>query len=180
MKPSFPRDSYGFFAQETDDGQAIDRLGEADVILIGPSGIGKSTICAELAKLGLRAANIPLTPSQHPYGGCVLSSNGNLASLIQRGHPPVIGLYCDYRELSDRRIRAGKLPIHQRLASGTAHDCRAAHAYFRAVGCQILLDTTNLSASSCATEIKDMLAPPPPSAKADKSPVKKEKRPAPH
>jgi hypothetical protein len=48
------------YAIQYDDGQAIDKLGEAQVILVGASRTGKTPICVYLAMRGVRAANVPL------------------------------------------------------------------------------------------------------------------------
>ena len=48
------------YAIQYDDGQAIDKLGEAEVILVGASRTGKTPISVYLAMRGVRAANVPL------------------------------------------------------------------------------------------------------------------------
>ncbi|GIW97804.1 MAG: putative pyruvate, phosphate dikinase regulatory protein [Pirellulaceae bacterium] len=45
-----------------DDGQRIDELSQADVVLVGVSRVSKSVTCFYLAMRGLRAGNVPLTP----------------------------------------------------------------------------------------------------------------------
>ena len=51
------------FALNFDDGQHLDGLDEADVILVGVSRTSKTPTCIFLARRGIRAANIPLVPS---------------------------------------------------------------------------------------------------------------------
>lgn len=48
------------YAIQYDDGQAIDKLGEAEVILVGASRTGKTPISVYLAMRGVKAANVPL------------------------------------------------------------------------------------------------------------------------
>ncbi len=50
------------FALSFDDGQHLDGLNEADVILVGVSRTSKTPTCIFLARRGIRAANIPLVP----------------------------------------------------------------------------------------------------------------------
>jgi len=50
------------YALATDDGLGLDRYGEADVIVVGVSRVGKTPTCLYLAmQYGVRAANFPLT-----------------------------------------------------------------------------------------------------------------------
>ena len=48
------------FALDFDDGQDLDGIEEADVILVGVSRTSKTPTCIFLARRGIRAANIPL------------------------------------------------------------------------------------------------------------------------
>lgn len=50
------------FALQYDDGQDIDGLEEADVILVGVSRTSKTPTCIYLARRGVKAANVPLAP----------------------------------------------------------------------------------------------------------------------
>lgn len=45
-----------------DDGQALDRLDDAEVILVGASRTSKTPTCVYLAIRGVRAANVPIVP----------------------------------------------------------------------------------------------------------------------
>lgn len=51
------------FAMHHDDGQALETIGDADVILVGVSRTSKTPTCMYLANRGVRAANIPLAPN---------------------------------------------------------------------------------------------------------------------
>ncbi len=50
------------FALSYDDGQHLDGLNEADVVLVGVSRTSKTPTCIFLARRGIKAANIPLVP----------------------------------------------------------------------------------------------------------------------
>lgn len=51
------------FALNYDDGQTIEGIEEADVILVGVSRTSKTPTCIFLARRGIRAANIPMVPT---------------------------------------------------------------------------------------------------------------------
>lgn len=50
------------FTMAHDDGQSLDSINEAEVILVGASRTSKTPTCIYLAIRGVRAANIPLVP----------------------------------------------------------------------------------------------------------------------
>lgn len=50
------------FALGFDDGQSLDGIEEADVVLVGVSRTSKTPTCVFLARYGIRAANIPFVP----------------------------------------------------------------------------------------------------------------------
>ena len=50
------------FTIQHDDGQSLDTIREAEVILVGASRTSKTPTCVYLAIRGVRAANIPLVP----------------------------------------------------------------------------------------------------------------------
>jgi len=52
------------YAMTHDDGQNIDGLKQADIILLGISRTSKTPTCIYLANRGLKAGNIPLVPGQ--------------------------------------------------------------------------------------------------------------------
>ena len=49
-----------------DDGQSLDTIGDAEVILTGASRTSKTPTCVYLAIRGVRAANVPLVPHMPP------------------------------------------------------------------------------------------------------------------
>ena len=54
------------FAIHHDDGQGLAELERADVVLVGVSRTSKTPTCVYLAHRGIRAANVPLVPTQDP------------------------------------------------------------------------------------------------------------------
>ena len=69
------------FALHHDDGQNVQGLAEADVILLGVSRTSKTPTCVYLANRGIKAGNIPLVPgmSLPPF-------------LFDLKHPMIVGL----------------------------------------------------------------------------------------
>lgn len=54
------------FALAHDDGMRISELGQADIVLIGPSRVGKTPLTMYLSVLGWKTANVPLIPDIAP------------------------------------------------------------------------------------------------------------------
>ena len=54
------------FTIQHDDGQALETLDEAEVVLVGASRTSKTPTCVYLAIRGVRAANVPLVPNVAP------------------------------------------------------------------------------------------------------------------
>ena len=52
------------FTLEHDDGQNIETITNAEIILVGVSRTSKTPTCIYLANQGIKAANIPLVPNQ--------------------------------------------------------------------------------------------------------------------
>ncbi len=50
------------FALSFDDGQSLDGIEDADIVLVGVSRTSKTPTCIYLARRGIKAANIPLCP----------------------------------------------------------------------------------------------------------------------
>lgn len=69
------------YALAHDDGQGHWELGEADIVLVGPSRTSKSPTCVYLAYRGFKAANVPYVM------GCALPD-----SLFEIKKPLVVGL----------------------------------------------------------------------------------------
>lgn len=54
------------YAMAHDDGAEIEKLKQADVVLVGVSRTSKTPTCIYLAHRGIKAANIPLVPTREP------------------------------------------------------------------------------------------------------------------
>jgi len=52
------------YAIANDDGQGVERLEQADVVLVGISRTSKTPTCIYLAHRGIKAANVPIVPNQ--------------------------------------------------------------------------------------------------------------------
>ena len=68
------------FAIAHDDGQALDGLAQAQVILTGASRTSKTPTCVYLAIRGIRAANVPLVPGM-PAPPALLAAKGLVVGL---------------------------------------------------------------------------------------------------
>ena len=89
------------FAMHHDDGQGLDELERADVVLVGVSRTSKTPTCVYLAHRGIRAAHVPLVPTQDPP-----------ELLSQLKHPLVVGLVVSPdRLVSIRRNRLQHLGV---------------------------------------------------------------------
>lgn len=80
------------FTLAHDDGQLVEDLDEADVILVGVSRTSKTPTCMYLANRGLKAANVPLVP------GVPLPQE-----VLDARRPLIVGLTKDPKSLSDIR-----------------------------------------------------------------------------
>lgn len=91
------------FAMRHDDGQFVEELEEADVVLVGVSRTSKTPTCVYLANRGVRAANVPLVPD-HPQ----------LPALEGLRRPLVVGLTINPDALSQiRRTRQRMLGLER-------------------------------------------------------------------
>lgn len=97
----FERMSALDFAIHHDDGQGLGELERADVVLVGVSRTSKTPTCVYLAHRGVRAANVPLVPTQDPP-----------PSLSELKNPLVVGLVVSPdRLVSIRRNRLEHLGV---------------------------------------------------------------------
>lgn len=141
------------FALSFDDGQNLDGIEEADVILVGVSRTSKTPTCIFLARQGIRAANIPLVPNI-PFPEKLLGIKG----------PVFVGL----TESPDRlealrrtRLRAGENDQHH---IGNAYldpdriekEIRDARRFFTREGWPVI-DVTRRSVEETAAEIQMLL-----------------------
>ena len=76
------------YAIQHDDGQSLDTLNEAEIVLVGVSRTSKTPTCVYLAIRGLRAANVPLVP------GIALPD-----ALLHATNPLIVGLWASPERL---------------------------------------------------------------------------------
>ena len=86
------------FAMQHDDGQSMDTMDGADIILVGVSRTSKTPTCMYLANRGYRVANIPLVPGQTVPDHLLVATR-----------PLFVGLTREPKSLSD--IRQSRLRI---------------------------------------------------------------------
>ena len=102
------------FSIDHDDGQRLEELGQADVVLVGVSRTSKTPTCTYLSNRGLKAANIPLVGGIAPP-----------AELLALQGPVIVGLTREPKSLTE--IRRNRLQTMQDDASD------ADYAHFEAV-----------------------------------------------
>jgi [pyruvate, water dikinase]-phosphate phosphotransferase / [pyruvate, water dikinase] kinase len=132
------------YTMANDDGVRLDRLGEADVVLVGVSRSGKTPTCLYLAMhYGVRAANYPITAEDFERGDlpkAVLEHRERLIALTiapERLH--------FIREQRRPGSRYAQLPNCQK-------ELRLAAEMFRRYGLRVV-DTSNHSIEEIASEI---------------------------
>jgi regulator of PEP synthase PpsR (kinase-PPPase family) len=89
------------FAMRHDDGQSIEGLDDADVVLVGVSRTSKTPTCVYLAHRGIKAANVPIVADQARLDGLEnlrrplivgLTINPELLAQIRRNRQQMLGL----------------------------------------------------------------------------------------
>jgi regulator of PEP synthase PpsR (kinase-PPPase family) len=95
-----------------DDGQLLEGLAEADVIVLGVSRTSKTPTCMYLANKGYKAVNIPLVPDI-PVPEAILSLSGT--------DPLIVGLTREPRSLAE--LRRNRLRVmHEPIDSDYANE----------------------------------------------------------
>jgi regulator of PEP synthase PpsR (kinase-PPPase family) len=140
------------FALNLDDGLSPERLGQADLILVGVSRVGKTPTALYLAlQYGLRVANYPLTPDD--------LDGSTLPPPLQAHRPRLRGLTLSAERLA--AIRHARYP-DSRYAS--LAQCRtelaAAEALFRQYALPVT-DTTRMSVEEIAARLRSQQQPLP-------------------
>lgn len=144
------------FALHHDDGQNLDGLDDADVILIGVSRTSKTPTAMYLANRGIRAANIPLVPNvEIPKEFLTLPK------------PLYIGLTespTRLLELRRNRLISGSEEIDSRLTTNTylseesvEEEVRRARKLFSSHGWPVI-DVTHRSVEETAAEILTLVS----------------------
>lgn len=133
------------FALNADDGLSPERLGQADLILVGVSRVGKTPSALYLAlQYGLRAANYPLTPDD-------LDRPALPAALLAQ-QPRLRGLTLSAKRLSE--IRQVRYPGSRYASMEQCQDeLAAAERLFLRHGVPTL-DTTRMSVEEIAARLR--------------------------
>jgi len=116
------------FAVEHDDGRRPEDWSEADVVLVGPSRVGKTPLCMYLATHGWKAANWPLIRDVEVP-----------EELLELPREKIVGLTIDPGRLMDHRaVRARAIGMAQVTdyvtARGVGDDVENARQFFRRFG----------------------------------------------
>jgi [pyruvate, water dikinase]-phosphate phosphotransferase / [pyruvate, water dikinase] kinase len=138
------------FTVAHDDGQRVEELGKAEIVLIGVSRAGKTPLSMYLSVLGWKVANVPFVP--------MVPMPEELFAIDMRR---VIGLMIEPAQLLiHRKVRQQRTGIpegayvnHQEVVE----ELRAANHFFYRHGISVV-DTTNKSIESSADEIAVLIA----------------------
>ena len=144
----FDRVSAIEFSMAHDDGQRAEGWPQADIVLVGPSRVGKTPLSMYLAVLGWRTANVPLIPE--------LPVPPGLAALDRQR---VIGLTMEAGQLlfyrRQRQQQLGTRPLGAYVdAARIYEEVKAAHQTCRRHGF-FVLDVTDKPIEASADEIAD-------------------------
>jgi len=135
------------FTVRHDDGQGLDELHLADIVVIGPSRVSKTPLCAYLAHTrGLKAANVPIALEIEPPEA--------LWSLPPRR---VVGLTMNAHVLAEiRRERAEHLgadDIRYAQLAYVERELHHAHEIYRRPPAWPVIDVTRKSIEEIATAV---------------------------
>lgn len=141
------------FALHFDDGQSIDGIEEADVILVGVSRTSKTPTCIFLARQGIRAANIPLVPGA-PFPDRLLNLKGPLFVGLTETPDRLVALRRnrlraneeDHRHADNAYLDQGQVE----------EEIRAARRFFSSKGWPVI-DVTRRAVEETAAEIQTLL-----------------------
>lgn len=145
------------FALSFDDGQNLEGIEDAEVVVVGVSRTSKTPTCVFLARRGVRAANIPLVPGV-PFPEKALEIDG------QPDGPMFVGL----TESPDRlvQLRRSRLKAEEKEAEHRGNtyldpfkveeEIKDARRFFSKRGWPVI-DVTRRSVEETAAEIQLML-----------------------
>ena len=127
-----------------DDGQRLETLSEADVILLGVSRTGKTPTCIYLAHRGVKAANVPVVKGQ-PLPQAVKEAR----------RPLVVGLTVSWERLVQvRRHRLSRVPSYVEQAK-VAEETQEARRLFTHHG-WVVLDVTRHAVEETAAAVMEL------------------------
>lgn len=134
-----------------DDGQSLDSIGEAEVILTGASRTSKTPTCVYLAIRGIRAANVPLVP-------CMPAPS----QLLAAGQPLIVGLWVSPDRLV--QVRRNRLTSMGELRDSNYVDLDAVRAEIAATRQLFenqswpMIDVSRRSIEETAAAVMNLLA----------------------
>lgn len=139
------------FALSFDDGQMLEGLEEADVILVGVSRTSKTPTCIFLARQGIRAANIPFVPGV-PFPDHVTRIKGPLFVGLTENPERLMHLRRTRLRADDGGVEGNAYLDLDRIIAET----KEARRYFSKHGWPVI-DVTRRSIEETAAEIQMLL-----------------------
>ena len=119
------------FAVQADDGVAVRRLKEADVVLVGVSRTSKTPLSIYLGYLGYKAANVPLVMGIEPPAELWEAERARVVGVTL---PPE--LLAEIRERRVRQMRSSKRSYAE--LSEIYEELEHAEQVFRKLGCPVI------------------------------------------
>lgn len=141
------------FAIQHDDGQSLETIEDAEVILVGASRTSKTPTCFYLANRGIRAANIPLVPGVPVPPEAFRHKGPMYIGLVELPERLV--------ELRRNRLKSGETLDHRFSTStylsvdSVSDEIRDARRLFSAHGWPVI-DVTRRSVEETAAEIMSL------------------------
>ena len=138
------------YALSLDDGNKIDKLDEADVVVLGVSRTSKTPTCIYLSHRGIRAANVPIVP-ETPLG----------IDFSTLKKPLIIGLTRDPDALVETRRTRLRFLQQKEITNyidpeKVREEVLEARRLFARLGCPVI-DITRRSVEETAAEIMMLL-----------------------
>lgn len=145
------------FTLQHDDNRRIETIGQADIVLVGVSRVGKTPLAAYLGSLGYRVANIAIAPESRiprEIAACRKKTVG--LTLQPRRLVRIRERRFELNRFKDALSRLSDSP-HQYLSPQTAiRDLMFAESAFRKLKVPIL-DVTDLTVEESAAHVLDLL-----------------------
>ncbi len=138
------------FSAAHDDGQNLSDVGEAEIVLVGVSRVGKTPLSMYLAMLGWKVANVPYVSGQPPL---------HELEDVDRGR--VIGLTVDAeRLLTHRKMRYHKFGMTGKTSytdlQAVFEEVEQASLFFRRHGYTVI-DVTDKPLETSADEVVEVI-----------------------
>jgi regulator of PEP synthase PpsR (kinase-PPPase family) len=143
------------FTVQHDDGQKVDDLHEADLVLVGPSRTSKTPVSFYLAYRGWKVANVPIVLGIEPF-----------PALCELAAGKVVGLTTDPERLA--------LIRQERLKNLGAHEASASYADLQHIRQEVryslglcrryrwpVVNVTGKAVEETANEVLNLIAAPP-------------------